>query len=189
MGNNIMPVSYFVLSVPPKEQLEQFKANRWIKDVNVSPDSTRCFVTKWWGKDEYLYKLKNSRNPLIPFRLMEHRGKAKEHCTKYLSTTRASNFSGVEIVASTANDPDIYATGNPHQLKYFGNAVTKPNPFFTNKDDGFVFVISDNWQKIEVFIFENGKNLKTEIVKMVQSGIIDVSEIRATTNVINPFTI
>lgn len=184
-NNKSMPMAYFLLEIPTIERLQQFKANRWINKVQTQ--IKRYFVSKWWGKDEYLYKMKNSQNPLISFRLQDQRGKGKEHSNYYLSTTKIDNFSGVEILASTKNDAVIYAMGNPHQLQFFGNVTPITNPLYNNRNDGFVFAISNNWQQIEVFIFENGKDFQTENAKMVQSGIIDVSEIRAKAKYIYPF--
>jgi hypothetical protein len=72
----------------------------------------------------------------------------------------------------------IIAYGNPSDKQYFKpttqflkdgtiNQKQKPNHFFNYKNDGFVFLIKNDWSEIEIIVISNGKNIIQSVAKKV----------------------
>lgn len=61
--------------------------------------------------------------------------------------------------------------GNPPKLQTYGEKKT-PNPFF-GCQDGFLFVISNDWQMIEILVIPNGVYTIMESAKLLQDGIFN----------------
>jgi hypothetical protein len=79
---------------------------------------------------------------------------------------RAGNFSSI-FTLDLGNENVIVAYGNPADEKYFKpqkvktkdgvKTVPRPNPFYENRADGFLFIAAPDYSKIEIIIVPNGR--------------------------------
>jgi hypothetical protein len=59
--------------------------------------------------------------------------------------------------------------GEPPQTKELKGG--KPNPFYDNREDGYLFVISPDMETIEILIVQQGRSLISGYVTMLAEGL------------------
>ena len=119
-----------------------------------------CFTHGNWS---VLDKLKNNKRKLffslIPSDKNAHRKRNDTTPEYYLQCTpsksKAVNFSGIRFLYSN-NRRTVFASGEPSLLpKLAGNVV---NPMYERRNDGFLFIFSDNMETLEILVVDNGRS-------------------------------
>ncbi len=166
-------VAYLRFEKLTKEERERLKERKAIRQVET--ETKRFFLTAWGGADSYIYKLRNTKNNVILFRIVDQpTTNGKQHCDYKVETVNAPQFTGLEVFAKDANKGIIYATGNPYNRAYFGDKGKKiENPFFHNQNDTYFFLINSTWETMEVFVLCNIDGMKAQICKMLFNGMFD----------------
>jgi hypothetical protein len=139
------------------------------KDGSMSK-TPRYLLTAKSGFYAPLEKIKNQKGEVVLY-LNETRGvinspnnRRAEH---FLMGKDSLNFSSIYHY-ETVNGY-LVAFGNPHSAEFFGKEKL-PNPFFECRDDGFLFIISPDWQVIEVIVIPNGKYTIISNAKQLADG-------------------
>ena len=69
----------------------------------------------------------------------------------------AINFSSVFLINSAIDGYIGY--GTPQSSEWIEGKIRRENPFYRNRNDGYIFAISKDFENIECFIVEKGKGL------------------------------
>lgn len=76
---------------------------------------------------------------------------------RYLQTSNSLNFSSIYLLDNMieAERENLFVGfGNPNRNKI---ARGKENPFYEYRDDGYLFFVSPDWQRIEIVIYQSDK--------------------------------
>jgi hypothetical protein len=120
-----------------------------------------CFSHGNWNA---LDRLKNNKGELffnlIPSDKNAHRKRNDTTPEYYLQCTpsksKAVNFSGIRFLYAE-NCRTAFASGEPSPLPQLTGNVA--NPMYEQRNDGFLFIFSDNMDILEILIIDNGRSL------------------------------
>jgi len=135
----------------------------------------RYDLTRMAGYYKPIDSMKTNRG-LVYLYLTETRGiinsPDQRRADRFLMGKDSLNFSSVFLFdCSTLIDGNrLIGYGNPNRAATFGKNKTK-NPFLECKDDGFLFLISNDWQTIETLIIPNGYNTILGNAKALADGV------------------
>lgn len=135
----------------------------------------RFDLTRLAGYYKPLESLKNKKGQIILY-LNETRGiidsPDKRRADRFLMGKDSLNFSSVFLLDSSANNDGsgFVGYGNPNRSKTYSKDK-KPNPFLEVKNDGFIFLISPDWQAVEVLIIPDGYNTILGNAKALADGV------------------
>ena len=91
-----------------------------------------------------------------------------------MQDNKNGNFSSVYIEDITPVDGYFVGYGNPNKHStYSKSKKTTPNPYCKNGDDGFLFLIKEDWSEIEVFVVpkvSGGKNIIIGVSQAFKDG-------------------
>jgi len=97
-------------------------------------------------------------------------------CSSPPAPIKSVNFSSIYILETT-NADFIIAYGEPPQGKLLksakdkkGNPIQRENPFFENGNDGYLFLISQDYSTIEILIIPDGRYLIKSYAMMLIDG-------------------
>lgn len=141
-------------------RLEQLSDSvKTLNRIKVGAKVPRYDCTALAGYYKPLDALKNAKGQLF-FYLSETRGiinsSDQRRTDNFLQASKDSfNFSSIFMLDYTASP--LIGYGNANGNRTFGK-VGKTNPFFECKNDGYLFVISQDWQQIEVLVIPDGKH-------------------------------
>lgn len=155
-------------------QLEKYK-NITRKGVVESRKQPRYDLTMMVGFWESLENLKNNKGEvffnLIPTDKNQYRKQDGTTPEYYLQCrppkSKTVNFSGIRFAYTDSGKP-IYGSGEPSDKAKLKSGVV--NPLYQNKDDGFLFIFSDDTQQLEILIIENGRTLIDAYRKQLSLG-------------------
>lgn len=165
-------------------QLDKYK-NVTRKGVTEPRKQPRYDLTMMAGFWQSLDNLKNNKGEiffsLIPSDKNQYRKQEGTTPEYYLQCrppkSQTVNFSGIRFAYAEDNKP-IYGSGEPSdQPKLKGGVI---NPLYKNKDDGFLFIFSDDTEQLEILIIENGRTLIDAYRKQLSLGGFEgkLSELR-----------
>ena len=159
------------------EQLPEYK-NVTRKGVTSPRKQPRFDLVSSAGYWEPLDRLRNHKGKLffnlIPTDKNEHRKQGGSTPEYYLQVTPAKsgsiNFSGVRFLYDEGK-VKRYASGEPSkEAKLKGGVV---NPMYARREDGFLFIFSDDMQTMEVVVLEEGGVLIDAYRKQLACGGLD----------------
>lgn len=144
----------------------------------------------FWGS---LDKIKTAKGEvyltLIPTDKNEYRKQEGTTPEYYLQCrppkSKSVNFSGIRFEYRENGKP-IYGSGEPSdQAKLKGGVV---NPLYGNRDDGFLFIFSDNMEQLEIIVINGGRTLIDAYRKQLSLGGFDtrLQEFRKAAKVYSP---
>ena len=90
----------------------------------------------------------------------------------FLMAKNSLNFSSLYLLNRSNERAHFVGFGNPMSAETYGKD-NKPNPFYQSRNDGYIFIISPDWKKIEVFVVPNGKFVILGEASMVQKNMLD----------------
>ena len=110
---------------------------------------------------------------------------AIKHCLEVAEQQEADSFidrwsdddewserSSVYLLDCEPKGGRLVGYGNPPRDETFSKDK-RPNPFYDSRNDGFIFLISDEWRRIELLIIPNGYNTVLGNAKALQDGVYD----------------
>jgi hypothetical protein len=167
---------YVRLEQLPDEVKERHK-------IKLGAKIPRFDVTGLAGYFKPLEALKNDKGQIY-LSLIDSRGiinsPDSRRAERYLQGKDSTNVSSLFIANMGAEN--IVAFGNPPQAPELtpkkdksGKLIQRPNPFFNNKNDGYLFLIKSDWSVIEMLIIPNGfHNIQTS-AKRLAEGVYDAT--------------
>lgn len=146
--NNFLDfLAYMKFQELPKE----VKANNKIKVDAVIPRYDLVLMAGYWGG---LNGLKTKKG-LAYLNLIRNDSTQVINGAQWrLQTKDSCNFSSLFVITQKL-DNCFVGYGNPLRKETF-SIKQKPNPFYEYKNDGLLFVISEDWKQIEVLIIKDG---------------------------------
>jgi hypothetical protein len=159
------------------EQLPEYKnvTRKGFAEPRKQPRYDLTAVAGYW---EALDKLKNFKGQLF-FNLIPT---DKNECRKqdgttpeyYLQCTPAKsksiNFSGIRFQHADKKET-VYAAGEPSDRQTLKGGVN--NPMYDQRNDGFLFLFSNDMQTLEVLVIEGGRLLIDAYRKQLSLGGFD----------------
>lgn len=132
-------------------------------------------IAGYWSS---LDKLKNYKGKiffnLIPTELNQYRKQDGSVPEYYLQIKPAKskniNFSGIRFQYQDGKKL-MFGSGEPSIEKVLKGGIE--NPMFENRNDGFLFLFSDNMEQVEIIIIENGRTLIDAYRKQLSLGGLD----------------
>jgi len=118
-------------------------------------------------------RLKNGKGQVY-FYLQNTRGIIKSpdgrRADRFLQGKESLNISSIYYYSFQGNSSYLIGYGNPNREKTYGKQK-KPNPFLEVKNDGYLFLISQDWQTIEILVVSNGYNTILGNAKALADGV------------------
>lgn len=166
-----METNIFSAYLQFKQLPDEVKSRNKIK---LGAKIPRYDLTRIAGYYKPIESLKTNKG-LVYVYLTETRGiinsPDQRRADRFLMAKESLNFSSVYLLdCSTPTNGNLIGYGNPNRSKTFGKDK-KPNPFLECKDDGFLFLISEDWQSIETLIIPNGYNTILGNAKALADGV------------------
>lgn len=150
---NILNLHELGVQVAAYMKLEKLEAD--IKQANKIKNGTtpRYDLTEMTGDYAPINSLKNVVGMVYMY-LSGTKGiiKATEErrADNFLSTSDSLNVSSLFFAGDLPTGEHVYFGNPPKSLTY--SKKKKPNPFLKVSNDGFLFLISKDWQQIEVLV-------------------------------------
>jgi len=170
---------YCKLIVLPNEVKQKNK-------IKLNPTCPRFDCVKANGYYKGLEPLINSKGMFKLSLMKTDRFDAdeKRKADYYLQGESSINFSSI-FYLDIENAKHI-AWGEPNDkptVKYKGKPV--PNPMLPYKNDGYIFLINEDYTCIEVLVVEGGRNLIKAFAKKVANGDCDevINQLRETATI------
>jgi hypothetical protein len=85
-----------------------------------------------------------------------HKSNTKSKAEVRLQCKGSINFSSLYFEGLKHGEA-LVGSGEPPQTKELKNK--KPNPFFESRADGYLFIVSNDFQTIEILVVPNHRNL------------------------------
>jgi len=154
-------------------RLEQLNDEvKQVHGIKQGANVPRFDVTHIAGYYEPFEALKNSKGQIILY-LNETKGVIKSpdnrRADRFLMGKNSLNISSIFLYR---NSIYLVGYGNPYSSRYYGKQ-RNINPFFEYRNDGFLFLISPDWKKIDFFVIKNGKNTIIEHAQKLVNGYYD----------------
>jgi hypothetical protein len=159
------------------EQLPELKSvtRKGITTPRKQPRYDLVAFAGYWGA---LDKLKNYKGQLyfnlIPTDKNEYRKQDGTTPEYYLQCTPAKsksiNFSGIRFQYENGKET-AFASGEPSINEKLKGGII--NPMYNQRNDAFLFIFSNNMERLEIVIIENGRTLIDAYRKQLAIGGMD----------------
>lgn len=170
MNSNIDLRAY--LKVVEIESDEVKKRN----NIHLDSKNKRYDLIKYQGYSKGIEALVTLKG-LFYLTLLDTRGIIKGHedrmAEKRLQAPKSVNFSSIYMTDKVTSDGLLIAFGNPPKGKSYGGKTPRPNPFYDERNDGFVFLISPDWKWMEIVIVRDGEPLIQSYCQKFADGKLD----------------
>jgi len=123
-------------------------------NIKVGARVPRYDVTKAAGYFPQLKELKNDKEQVYFYLTATRDTGNQSHAERNLQGKNSLNFSSIFIV-ETSTEGVIYGFGNPNRKETYGKK-NLPNPFYKNRNDGYLFIIQPGWYTIEILVIPDG---------------------------------
>ena len=158
-------------------QLNEYK-NVTRKGVTAPRKQPRYDLTLMAGYWSSLDALKNYKGRiffnLIPTESNQYRkqdGTVPEYYLQVMpAKSKSINFSGIRFQYQDGKKL-MFASGEPSKEKELKGGVV--NPMYENRNDGFLFLFSNDMEQLEIIIIENGRTLIDAYRKQLSLGGLD----------------
>lgn len=145
-------------------------------NIKTNAKTPRYDCIRKAGFYEPMESLKNKDGILYAY-LSETRGiinsPDRRRADRFLHTSKSLNISSVYLMLDPVPNLGFVGFGNPDPNKTYGGKNKKPNPFFNYRNDAFLFVVSEDWESIEMLILSNGKFTIESNEKRLADGYFD----------------
>jgi len=143
----------------------------------------RYMVTVQAGYFKPLQAIKNVKNEIIMYiprnDKCNSKSKAEIRLQCQLKGYGSLNFSSVYLDNLKIGEM-IIGYGEPDTKEIFtkkdkntGKEIERPNPFYDNRADGYLFIIAPDYKTIEILIVPNGRQLIKGYAKMLSDGVLN----------------
>ncbi len=140
--------------------------------IKVGASVPRFDLTKMAGSLPGLEDIANKKHQVVMY-LQECRGIINSTDTRradcFLMAKNSLNFSSIYLLNRTTEGAPFLGYGQFLKTETYGRDCW-PNPFYDNRLDGLIFIISPDWKKIEVLVSLAGRYIAAGEAGMVQRG-------------------
>ena len=141
--------------------------------IKVDSKVPRFDLTHIAGYCKPLADLTNRKGQAVAY-LVETRGiinsPDQRRADRYLQAKGSFNLSSIYLLDYDTKDGRMVGYGNPMRAETYSKEK-RPNPFYDSRDDGFLFLISEDWKRIELLIVTNGINTILGNAKALADGV------------------
>ena len=135
----------------------------------------RFVVTAIAGYFKPLEALKNAKNEIVMYYQRNDKCNKKSTAETRLQCKDSINFSSVYFKNMKIGG-QLIGYGEPPQANVLKGG--KQNPFYENKEDGYLFIFNPDYTTIDILIVPNGRWIIQGIVKQLADGQLnDVLEL------------
>lgn len=132
-----------------------------LRRLNDKERSVPCYeVTDIAGKFPPMEILKNAEGKIRLY-LNDTRGRVnapdRTRADKWLMGRESFNFSSIYILTETTRTDYVFGCGTPNVSPTFGRTRKEFNPFYNYRNDGYVFVITPDYEQIKILVVQNGR--------------------------------
>lgn len=159
------------------EQLPEMKTVTR-KGIATPRKQLRFDLVSMYGYWEALVKLRNYKGLLfmylIPTEKNEYRKQDGTTPEYYLQCTpaksKAINFSGIRFLYTDGKET-AFASGEPSDRAKLKGGID--NPMYNQRNDGFLFLFSQDMERLEILIIDGARNLIDAYRKQLSCGGFD----------------
>jgi hypothetical protein len=138
-----------------------------IKKDDTESKTPRYVVTAQAGYFKPLQSITNAKGEIVMHSQRNEKCNPNSKAETRLQCRGSVNFSSVYLENLKIGET-LIGYGEPPQAKELKGGKT--NPFFDNRADGYLFVISPSLNTIEILIIPNGRQLIKGYAKMLADG-------------------
>lgn len=159
--------------------------------IKTGASVPRFDLTRMAGSLPGLEDICNRKGQCVMF-LQQARGiihsTAGRQADCFLMAKNSLNFSSIYLLNRTTEGAPFVGYGQFLKTETYGRDCW-PNPFYDNRLDGLIFIISPDWQKIEVLVSLAGRYIAAGEAGMVQRGEMSeaLEAIRASSRCFYPY--
>jgi hypothetical protein len=146
------------------------------KKNGTARKTPKFIVTHQAGYFKPLEELKNAKNQIVMYLQPTKKSNTKSTAETRLQCKGSMNFSSMYLQNMKIGET-LIGHGEPPQTKELkapkgkdGKPIPRPNPFYDNKGDGYLFLAESNLNTIEILIVPNGRYLIRGIAKQLEDG-------------------
>jgi hypothetical protein len=129
-----------------------------VKKDGTESKTPRYVVTSQAGYFRPMEALKNAKNEIVMYYQKNEKCNPSSTAETRLQCKGGINFSSVYLEDLKIGET-LIGYGEPPEAKELGGNKKQPNPFFENRADGYLFVVSPDLQTIEILIVPQGRQL------------------------------
>jgi hypothetical protein len=129
-----------------------------LKKDGTESKTPRYAATAQAGYFKPLNALKNAKSEIIMYYQRNDKCNPNSTAETRLQCKGSVNFSSVYLENLKIGET-LIGYGEPPQTKELGGKKKQQNPFFDNRQDGFLFILAPDLQTIEILIVPNGRAL------------------------------
>ncbi|MDR1973701.1 MAG: hypothetical protein LBQ31_03390 [Bacteroidales bacterium] len=142
---------------------------------SVRKDGTEIKTPRYAGTAQAGYfkplkALKNAKNEIIMYYQRNDKCNPNSTAETRLQCKGGINFSSIYFLNLTIGTT-LIGYGEPPKNQFFKNG--KLNPFYENRNDGYLFTINSDYSTIEILIVSNGRYLIQGAAKQLADGKFD----------------
>ena len=149
--------------------------------VHLKANGTAYAVPKYIATHQAGYfkpleMLKSPRTGIIEMQTPPNRNsnnKSTAEIRLQCSCKGTINFSSI-FIHNIEHDKQLIGYGEPPYKEYLKDkGGKKPNPFYDNRNDGYLFIISKDFETIEILVIPNGRILLDGYLAKLADGQLD----------------
>jgi hypothetical protein len=129
-----------------------------IKKDGTESKTPRYVAIAKAGYFKPLTAIKNAKNEIVMYYQRNEKCNPNSTAETRLQCKGSVNFSSVYL-GNLKIGETLIGYGEPPQTKELGGKKKQPNPFFDNRADGYLFVVSPDLKTIEILIVPQGRQL------------------------------
>jgi hypothetical protein len=141
-----------------------------IKKDGSESKTPRYVVTAQAGYFKPLQSIKNAKGDIVMYYQRNEKCNPGSKAETRLQCKGSINFSSVYLDNLKIGEMKIGYGEPPQTAKLKGD---KKNPFFDNRVDGYLFVVSNDLNMIEILIVPNGRQLIKGYAGMLADGLLN----------------
>jgi len=141
-----------------------------VKKDGTESKTPRYEVTAKAGYFKPLQSIKNAKDEIVMYYQRTDKCNPNSKAETRLQCNGSINFSSLYFDNLKIGDA-LIGYGEPPQTKELKGG--KQNPFFDNRADGYLFIVSSDLNTIEILIVPNGRYLIQGIAKQLADGQFD----------------
>jgi hypothetical protein len=143
-----------------------------VKALNKIRSNARLDCTAHTGNYEGLTKFINSHGHLALYKV-QAREVVSTHYKRLAEWTLTNNNLNFSSIYIEELEYPQFAYGTPNKNAFIGKE-RKPNPLFAYRNDGYLFIINNDYSVIEVFVITDGRNLISSYYQHLIDGSFDI---------------
>jgi len=138
-----------------------------IKKTGLESKTPRYIATAQAGYCRFWESIKNAKGEIIMFHQRNDKCNPNSTSETRLQCKGSNNFSSVYLDNLKISET-LIGYGEPLQTKTLKNG--KPNPFYDSRADGYLFLITPDFNTIEILVIPQGRQLIRGYAQKLSDG-------------------